>query len=163
MRWYVVATKTAREGLAQRHLANQNFETFLPLRYKSVGRGKQIRTRKEPLFPGYLFIRMDKENVRWRAINGTIGVKYLLTRGEQPVPLPDGFTEMLFENLSEDGTVQFFHALKLGTRVEMVAGPFARHIGKLIELDGRGRAGVLLELLSMQVPVRTTVSSLLPA
>ena len=72
---YVVATKAGRERLAARQLQNQAFDVFLPLRNKSVRHARRIITRKVPLFPGYLFVRMDIDAVRWRAVNGTIGVK----------------------------------------------------------------------------------------
>jgi len=162
-RWFVVATKAHYERIAQRHLANQHFETFLPLRRKTVRSARRLCLRMAPLFPGYLFIRLDILRARWRSINGTVGVRYIITQDERPVPLPKGFVETLIGFTQEDGALGYGHALKVGDAVEIACGPFGRQVGELIALDDRGRVAVLLKLLSTVVPVRTEMTNLLPA
>lgn len=163
IRWYVAATKPARERVAELHLRNQAFRVFLPLRKKSVRQARRMTTQRVPLFPGYLFVQLDIGTARWRSINGTIGVKRLIAQDERPVPLPDGFIDALVANLAPDGTFDYGSRLAVGDRVELVAGPFARQVGELSRLDDRGRVCVLLNLLSGVVPVRTRVDNLVPA
>ncbi|MEC9344350.1 MAG: transcription termination/antitermination NusG family protein [Pseudomonadota bacterium] len=160
--WYVAATKPSREGLARDQLVNQGFGVFLPMRMKTVRHARRILTRQAPLFPGYVFVGMDVETVRWRAVNATLGVKYLITRDERPSPLPRGFVEALAAAVNADGTLDYRLSLKQGDRVEIMAGPFARQVGELVSLDDRGRVAVLLNMLSGHVPVHTEVSNLLP-
>jgi transcriptional antiterminator RfaH len=149
--------------LALEQLRNQAFDAWLPLRKSSIRHARRVMTRTAPLFPSYLFVRMDVRAVRWQAINSTLGVKRLLCQNDRPVALPGGFVESLRAAVAADGTVNFMPMLKPGDRVEITAGPFARKIGELLKLDDRGRVAVLLELFSTRVPVRTTVSNLLPA
>lgn len=161
--WYVVSTHPAREAYARLHLDNQGFETFLPMRKKTLRIKKRLRTVLAPLFPGYLFVHVEMERRLIRSINGSRGVKFLLSSGEIPSPLPAGFVEALMINSNADGTVSYRPDLKAGDRVELAAGPFARKMGQLLQLDDRGRVAVLLELLSTRVRVATDISNLLPA
>ena len=161
--WYVVATKPAAESAAARHLANQHFDVFLPQYKKVVRHSRRVYPRLCPFFPGYLFVSFAQERNRWRAINGTYGVRHLIAQNERPVPLPAGFTEMLMARANPDGVVELKDALKAGDKVEILSGPFACLTGQLLSIDERGRVAVLLELLSRSVPVRTSVDNLLPA
>ncbi len=162
-KWYVVATKSGCESMAEHHLRNQRFEVFLPRHKRIIRHARRAFERKAPLFPGYLFARFNPETIRWRAINGTVGVKSLVGRGEQPSPLPLGFVEALLSATAADGTLDYAPALTLGDRVEVISGPFARQVGELCMLDERGRVAVLLDMLSMAVPVRTTLDNLMRA
>lgn len=161
--WYVVAAQPGRESLAQTHLARQEFITFVPRRTRTVRHARRVRDIAAPLFPGYLFVMLDPAAVRWRSINGTIGVRYLIAAGDNPLPLPHGFVEELQRLSDEKGVVSFAPSLKIGERVAVMAGPFAGHVGRLARLDDKGRVRVLLDLLSTTVPVETRVTNLLPA
>lgn len=162
-RWFVITTLSAREELAAGQLSNQNIEAFLPMRHKTVRRARKLATVQAPLFPGYLFAAFDYSPQLIRAVNGTRGVKYLITCGENPSALPAGFVEALQESVDNDGIVSLGPTLSPGDRVELASGPFAKQIGELLRLDDRGRVTVLLSLLSTRVRVSTDLSNLLPA
>lgn len=75
--WYLVGTNSGKERLAQMHLRMQGFETYLPMR-APLKAGAAAR----PLFPAYLFVRVDLDRPGWRSIYGTIGVKDVLSTGQ---------------------------------------------------------------------------------
>ncbi len=59
LRWYAIQTKPRKETVVEKRLSNLNLEVFLPwLRAR-----RKIGTRYQwilvPLFPGYLFCRLD--------------------------------------------------------------------------------------------------------
>lgn len=162
LRWYVVATKPGRDGLAVEQLRNQSFEVFQPRRKTTVRHARKLLTRSAPLFPGYLFVRMDVGSVRWRAINGTMGVKYLLSQDETPAPLPTGFVETLIDCSDHEGVVTFARQLKPGDSVTLMSGPFAKQVGELIGMDDRGRVEILMRFVSA-VSIKTSQDNLLPA
>jgi transcriptional antiterminator RfaH len=161
-RWYVVATKPAREFFAAGQLRNQGFEVFSPKRKTTMRHVRKLVTRARPLFPGYLFVHMRLDAIRWRAINGTLGVKFILSQDERPVPLPKGFVEAIMAHAGPDGMVTYAPDLKVGDKVTLMAGPFANEIGELIAKDDRGRVEVLMRFVS-SVAVKTTQDNLLPA
>jgi len=162
-RWYVVATQPCREALAAAHLGNQDFQVFLPTRRKTVRHARRTSTIESPLFPGYLFLALDLRVNRWRAINGTVGVKYLVSAGSCPLALPPGFVEALQASADCNGRVSFAPALEVGASVALMSGPFAERIGLLDRLDSNGRVRVLLEIMSTTVPVETDALNVMPA
>lgn len=162
-RWCVAACLPAKEKIAAANLANQAFGHFLPLRRKSLRVSNRIHTRLVPLFPGYIFVQMDDQAANWRAVNGTIGVKYLISSDETPVALPRGFVEAMIEFGDDRGLVSFRPLVKIGDRVEFASGPFSNRMGKVLALDDKGRVAVLMEMLAIDVPVKTRIENLLPA
>jgi transcriptional antiterminator RfaH len=160
--WYVAATRPREEDRAIRHLTEQGFRTFLPRIRRTVRHARRCVPRSVPLFPGYVFI-YGETATRWRSVNGTVGVLHLITHGPKPAVVEAGFVETLQETTDGDGIVNLQASLKVGDRVEFSNGPMARRIGQLVALDDRGRAAVLMELLSGKIAVRTEVRDLLPA
>jgi transcription antitermination factor NusG len=49
--------------------------------------------------------------------------------------------------------------IEKGTRVRVLAGPFANKVGVVQEIDGKGRAHVRLGLLGATLPLRDLVAS----
>lgn len=106
------------------------------------------------MFPRYIFIILDVGRLRWRSVNGTLGVQRLITDGERPLAVARGVVETLIQSSDQRGALIYkADDLAIGDRVELVAGPFAGSLGVLQRLDGAGRVQVLLELLGGAVKV----------
>lgn len=161
-RWYVVATNPARETMAAIQLQNQGFKAYLPTRSKSVRHARKSVIVAAPLFPGYLFVELDPDRVRWRSINGTIGVRSLLSADSRPLPLPVGFVEGLLRLSDTEGRVCFGPKLVAGEKAILLSGPFSDRIGIILSTAANGRVKLLLELLSSSVPVETRAENLMP-
>ena len=101
--------------------------------------------------------------MRWRGINGTLGVKHIISAGDVPIALPEGFVETLAAMVGEDGCVTCSPDLMPGEKVELLAGPFASQVGELLSRSDSGRVSVLMEFLYLRVPVHTSVDNLLRA
>ena len=106
MQWYAAHTHARDEVKAMLHLRRQGFEVYLPQHLKRRRHARRTDWVPSPLFPRYLFVRMDPEGVRWRAINSTIGVSYLVCNGDRPSPVPPGIVEEIFARTDDDGMVQ---------------------------------------------------------
>ena len=63
--WYAIHTKPRQEDLAAEHLRGQEFEIYLPMIKQARRFRQKWRDTIEPLFPRYLFIRLDlgRDNV----------------------------------------------------------------------------------------------------
>ncbi len=146
-RWYVVQTQPRREDLAVVNLRRQGFRSFLPRLVKTVRHARRSRSVRAPLFPGYLFVPLDIERRRWRCINGSFGVASLIMSGDRPLPVPHGVVEDLCVLTAGGDEVDLGARLRPGSKVRILTGPFAEKLGTLLELDDRGRARVLLEIL----------------
>lgn len=115
--------------------------------------GRRMVRRVSPFFPGYIFISFDVDRTRWRAVNGTVGVRSLVMQGERPVPVPRGLIESMIAATDADGLLDCSRGLSAGDRVMLVSGPFADLVGRLDRLDPSGRCRVLIEIMNGVVPV----------
>ena len=157
--WFAVRSQPRKEVLADLHLRRQGFETFFPRalaapRKQASAKRKPIKgATHAPFFPGYLFVRMDLDQTRWRSINGTMGVIGLVQFGERPSPAPKGFIESLIVATRDDGVLGAPEPIPAGAAVKLIGGPFDAHVGTLIEAEPGDRVRVLLELLGRAIPV----------
>jgi len=148
MNSYAVQTQPNRENLAVSHLERQGFDVWLPRIERIIRHARQTKRVRRPLFPGYLFINLDLETARWRVINGTVGVSHIVSFGQVPSVVDSAFMTALKASENVDGLVEADHGdLKLGQDVEILSGPMAGKIGKLLRLDPGNRVTVLLQML----------------
>lgn len=162
-RWFVVNTQPSSERRAILNIERQGWMPFCPMISKTTRSGRRLLTQDRPLFPGYLFVRLDPQNSRWRSVDGTFGVRAIVKNGDQPAALPHGYVETLIAMSDAHGRVTFASALTPGEDVKFLAGPFAGLIGRLEHLDAYGRITVLLDLLGRATPIRAQASEVLPA
>ena len=152
--WSVARTHRQKEALALRELRRQEFAALCPMLLKTVRRNRRFEERRAPLFPGYVFVGIEPGGRSLRPVNGTRGVRHLLTDGEgRPARLPPGFVAFLARQMGDDGVVAFRPWLVPGGAVRVNSGPFAALLGRVEALDGQGRVRVLLQLMAREVRV----------
>lgn len=150
--WCVVETLSKQEARAETNLSRQGFKTWCPMFRRTRRHARKVDTVLAPLFPGYLFVRLDPDTMPWRSINGTFGVRHLICFDEQPARLPDDFVEALAARADAEGLFDFAEdSLKPGETVRLVGGPFADQVGTLIKLADKERVAVLLDILGRKV------------
>lgn len=77
--WFVLSTQWRQEKLALENLQRQAFDAYLPMHQAIVTpRGQPARVVALPLFPRYLFVRVDVSAYGWRSIYSTRGVQGVL-------------------------------------------------------------------------------------
>jgi len=153
--WYVVQTKPRQEYRALENLVNQGYECVLP-EYQCERLRQRVRVlRNEPLFPRYLFIRLDTVSMNWGPIRSTYGVVGLVRFGGVPAAMPEGLVEAMMNR----GAPQQ-HLFSAGDRVCITAGPFAGLEGIFDQDDGVARVVILLEFMHKQQRVGMLVSNI---
>ena len=160
-RWYVVQTQIKREALAVSHLRNQGFEVYLPRLRKSRRHARRIERVLARMFPRYVFVRMDTNACRWRAINGTIGVSCLISFDATPAPMPEGVVEDIMGREGEDGAIlPPVRNFQKGERLRLMEGPFGEQIGLFENMADEERVILLLYLLGREVRVKAPLAYL---
>jgi transcriptional antiterminator RfaH len=139
--------------MAAAQLANQGLVVFLPCLVRTRRHARKFDTVRRPLFPGYLFVKLDASRDRWRSVNGTLGVARLIGSAEAPTALPAGVVEAICDACDDNGVMATPDALSPGEEVRVTAGPFAEFVGRLESMDGIGRVRVLLEILGRRTCV----------
>lgn len=162
-RWYVISFQPGREGVAELHLQRQGFHVWMPRYLRVVSHARRRYEKRVPFFPGYMFVSFDVERDRWRAINGTTGVRSLIMQGERPVPCPEGIVEKLQMLAGKEGLIDTSGELAVGDRVRVLSGPFADSIGSLVRVDGAGRVRILLQMMRAEIAVTLDAQELMLA
>jgi len=153
--WYVVYSKPHKEEQVRFHLALKGIESFFP-RLQIPGCSGRKRSIT-PLFPNYLFVRVDLANEAHYVI-WSPGVKRIVSFSDRPVPLDEAVIQFLKQRADSDGIIQAQSCLSAGQQVEIVGGPFNGFIG-IIENppNAKGRVQILLKLLSRHISVKLGV------
>lgn len=142
--WFVIQSKPGQLLKAQAELEQQDFETYLPLiKTEQIKKGKRLEV-EQPLFPGYLFIFLSKDESNWRPIRSTRGVAKLISFGNEPAVVPMEVVNAIRTQLRHSYSEQQFSK---DDRVSISEGPFKDLQAVFVEYDGEQRAFVLLELL----------------
>jgi transcriptional antiterminator RfaH len=132
MKWYVAQLKPNGFERAIANLRQQNFETFMPMRHKTVRHARQLKEVLRPVFPGYLFIRFGAARSDWRKINSTFGVNKLVSfEAEKPTPVPEALMQGLKQRCDARHVLKPLDDLKTGEEVKMISGAFAEFIGEI--------------------------------
>ena len=161
-RWYVVHTQPRTEIQVVNHLERQGYQVFCPRYCRTVRHARRAKSVLAPLFPNYVFVRLDVSRDHWRSINGTRGVVRLLMQGETPQPVPNDVINGLRARTRANGTFDWTPNLKVGGSVRIINGPFTEFLGTLQSLNAAGRVQVLLDLLGRSVSVALRSECLFP-
>lgn len=98
---------------------------FCPRYRKTVRHARKAKSVLAPLFPNYLFLRLDASRDLWRVVNGTRGVVRLIILGETPQPLPHGVLEDLLAKTNVGGVMDWTRTFKIRQAVRIADGPFS--------------------------------------
>lgn len=151
--WYLVHTKPRQEDVALANLERQGYECYLPqLRIERVRRRK-VEIATEPMFPRYLFIRLDSsdQGKSWSPIRSTLGVSQLVHFGARAAKVDDALIDLLRQREQIMPAEAKFQS---GDSVVITDGPFAGIEAIYQTADAEQRAFILLKILSKPVPMQ---------
>lgn len=157
--WYLVHTKPRQEDVALANLQRQGFECYLPqMRIERVRRRK-AEVVNEPMFPRYLFIRLDSsdQGKSWSPIRSTLGVSQLVHFGGKAAKVDDTLVDLLRQRERALPTEALFQS---GDSVVIADGPFAGLEAVYQTADAERRTFILLEILSKPVSMQIDAGQL---
>jgi transcriptional antiterminator RfaH len=152
--WYVIQTKPGDEHRVETHLLNQEIETFLPLLETHQYSNAKMVQRVKPLFPNYLFARLDLK-LHYYPVKWTRGVSKILGTGDGPIPISEKVIQSIKEKIGKDNLVKLEEELKEGDIVQITSGPFKELMGIFQKkMSDKGRVRVLLSLIGVDISVQ---------
>ncbi|MGJ8526732.1 Transcription antitermination protein RfaH [Halomonadaceae bacterium LMG 33818] len=140
-RWYTIQCKGRESVRAAENLHRQGYEIFHPLVANTEG-------RHTPLFPYYLFIRLNLIDSNWRPIRSTRGVLKVVRFGPQPTPVPDDFIVTLKEFAFQTEADPVNHYIRLKPSLKSVSPTDKKeYLAVLDKRTGDERVIALLNLI----------------
>ena len=143
---------------AAENLRNQAYACYLPSHQVERLRHGKVVNVNEPLFPGYLFIKLCELTDSWHPIRSTRGVLRLVTFANHAVPLSDTLVAGIQARV--DRSFSGEPLFRSGEVVTVAEGPL-RDLNAIFScLDGRERAVILLNLLHRKHEVSVLLKAL---
>jgi len=155
MGWYVVSTKPNREKQTELNIGRLGVGCFLPLLKEQKIIRRKRRTIATPLFPGYLFVRINILE-HYRAVSYARGVRRIVEFGSGPVEIDASVIDAIRIKVIDSHLFESEKAMKLhaGHLVQIKDGPFMGLEAVFMrEMSGHQRAMVLLHTLSLHARV----------
>ena len=153
LKWYALYTRSRHEKLVSGELEKKGIETFLPLREVTRQWSDRKKIIGEPLFQGYLFVKMPLRE-RWTVLNTIGAVRLIGKSAAEPVEVPESELLAVRRFLQEDIQVDPFPYLKQGERVYVRSGPFKGVEGFVVRKDKHCRLVISLDLLMQSISIQ---------
>jgi transcription antitermination factor NusG len=160
-RWYAVFTMSRHEKKIIGHLGQREIESFLPL-YKVKHRWKNRCTvaLELPLFPNYLFVRIDPQERR--RVLSVPSVVSIVSVGREPLAVADQYITGLRDGLLTH-RIEPHPGLEAGDRVRITRGAMADMTGVLDRQKNAFRVILSLEMIGRSVAVEVDLADIEPA
>jgi transcription antitermination factor NusG len=160
-RWFALYTASRHEKRVAQHLSQREIEFYLPL-YKSTRKwsdGSRV-TLDLPLFPGYLFIRIQRsERSLVLGVPGALAV--VGGTGGEPAWLPDATIDTLRSGL-ETRTARPHPLLTVGQRARIRSGALTGFEGVVVRNKNSFRVVLTVEHIMQSYAVEVALEDLEP-
>jgi len=159
--WYVLLVKPRHEKSVAEALDGKGYEVFLPL---FLARRRWLSTSRDvslPLFPHYVFCRMDPE--RRLPILEIPSVRTVVSFGRAPIPVDESEMQSVRAMVGSGLPITPHHFLHAGARVRVTAGPLSGIEGILETVRGQDRLVVSVALLQRSVSVEVHRQYVMPS
>jgi transcription antitermination factor NusG len=149
--WYAILTKTGREKNARLLLENSGFECYLPVSKSSRNWSDRMKEVEVPLFPGYLFCRMNP-NDRLPVLI-TPGVVQIVGTGKTPIPIEEQEIAAIQRVGRSELSTMPWPYLQVGQMARIEAGPLQGMSGIVVRVKSGLKLVLSVQLLQRSVAV----------
>ena len=159
LEWYVIHTYSGYENkvktnieMAVKNRGMQDVikEVVVPVEDEVEIRNGKEKTVQRKVFPGYVFVKMIKNDDTWYVVRNTRGVTSFVAPGSEPVPLTEEEVRTMgIENVSLADL-----DMEVGDNVLVVSGPFADSVGVVKEINlNRRTVTVIISMFGRDTPM----------
>jgi len=158
-KWYAIRIRSRHEFKVIDRLSGAKIEAFLP----AVERLSKWKDRKKlvafPLFPGYLFVHIDKDSEKKIIVLKTQGVvRFVGHIAGEPEPVPDDQIISLKKLIENKHELNPYPYLKEGQKVRIRKGPLAGVEGILVSKPEQHILVLSVDILRQGVSIKIDAS-----
>ena len=148
-RWYVALVRMHHEKKVAERLNKMGIENFVPVQQELHQWSDRRKMVESVLLPMMIFVHVDPKE-RKEVLSFSTVSRYMVLRGESsPAVIPDEqmarFRFML--DYSEEAVSMSTTLLARGEKVRVIKGPLTGLVGGLVNVDGKSKIAVRLNLL----------------
>jgi len=158
--WFAILVRTGREKTATLLLENAGYECLLPVSKYTRRWSDRIKEVEVPLFPGYLFCRMDPQNRL--PVLMTPGVIQIVGVGKSPIPVEEEEIAAIQRVVKNGLSTMPWPYLQVGRVARIEEGPLRGMTGIIVRIKSGMKLVLSVSLLQRSVAVeldRSWVSS----
>ena len=148
-KWYVAYVRLFHERKTAEKLAAMGIESFVPVREEIHQWSQRKKKVMRVLIPQMIFIHATPKE-RLEALTLASISHYMVLRGEHPpAVIPDRQMQqfMFMVDYSEESIEMYNSPLQPGQSIKVIKGPLAGMEGELMEIEGKSKVIVRLDLL----------------
>ena len=154
MSWFCLFLKSRSEFIAERGLIEQGYAVYLP---KTITY-KDNKPKVKPLFPEYMFIKLQEGIDDFKAVKYTKGVRCFTPKSD-PIAVPDSIIEELKSREDEQGKHNLAeNTHSPGDEVSVISGPFSMYDAIIHKTTGN-RIWVIFDAMG-KIPVEVDKSAI---
>jgi len=150
--WFAVRVKSNSEKPVSAILRGKGFEEFVPVYKARRHWSDRIKVIDLPLFPGYLFCRLDLN--RRLPLLTTPGFLYLVGKGKTPEPVDEREVSAIQSVVGAGVPVLPWASVVVGQKVRLERGPLRGVEGVVAKIADQHRIFVNVTLLQRSVSVQ---------
>jgi transcription antitermination factor NusG len=149
--WYAVRVRSNSERVVERCLRERGYELFLPIFVERRRWTDRIKSVEAPLFPGYVFCRLDAHN-RLPVLSSP-GVVEIVSQSRTPIPISEEEIVSVRDVVNSNLPYAPWPPFQPGQRVVVERGPLTGVQGILLETRQPCRLVVSIGILQRSVAV----------
>lgn len=160
--WFAIHTRSKCEKKVSTQLGEKEINTFLPVVKELRLWSDRRKIIEQPLFPGYVFVRISREdNVRVSVLR-THGVVGFVGVHGQGIPIPDHEIDNIQTLLSSSVPFEPYPFLRVGQRVRIRGGYLDGIEGILVKKHPDWSVAVSVDLIQRSLAIRVSGFDLEP-
>ncbi len=160
--WFAVHTRSRYEKKVATQLGEKQIDSFLPTVKEVHYWSDRRKLVEQPLFPGYVFVRIPAEDRARVSVLRTTGVVGFIGVQGQGLPIPDQEIENIQKLLSSDIPFGPYPFLRVGQRVRIRGGYLDGIEGILVAKNSDESVVISVELIQRSLSVRVSGFDLEP-
>lgn len=160
--WFVLHTysgyenkvkKTIESRIDALDLHDRVFDIVVPTQDEIEIRSGQRHTVQRKVFPGYVLVRMIRDDETWYTLRNTPSVTGFVGINNEPVALSETEVQAIMTGMTAEAP-KVKISFQLGDTVRIVEGPFADFRGEIDEINQeKGKIRVLVSFFGRETPV----------
>jgi transcription antitermination factor NusG len=149
--WFAILIRTGREKTANLLLENAGYECFLPVSKSTRRWSDRTKQIEVPLFPGYLFCRMNPHNRL--TVLMTPGVIQIVGVGKTPIPVEEEEMEAIQRVQRSGLSAMPWPYMQVGNVAQILEGPLRGLTGIIVKIKSGMKLVLSVSLLQRSVAV----------